>query len=313
MAVPCTSALPCVIEGYNSTHGDLGTAPVFTSATNSINLWTTNNADNTTARNIKFTHTAATRGNCLHAVTSNSNPFKVELSTFDGCNLAINLSTVMSQLTVSNSYFTNSVTDVISAGNFAHNVTVTDSIFYNNTGSAFIHVASAGASTLLWVNNIAAVNTYGLRSTNASATNLWWVRNSSFDSNTNSGIISASTTTPDRMMLQNNIFWNNTTNGVNFAMAADVVTNTNNAYGSNGTDRTNIGVGTNDVTLTGSPFTSSTNWGLNNTAGAGAACRAAGFPGSMKDGVTTGYLDIGAVQHQDSGGAAVTRAFPFVQ
>ena len=79
-----------------------------------------------------------------------------------------------------------------------------------------------------------------------------------------------------------------------------------NAFGSNTSgDRHNCQAGTNDVTLTGDPFVSPasavatladvwTNFALNNTAGAGAACRAAGYPG---------YLDLGAVQHQDAGGS----------
>ncbi len=62
--------------------------------------------------------------------------------------------------------------------------------------------------------------------------------------------------------------------------------------------------GSNDVTLTGDPFTDAANqdWSLNNTAGAGAACRAVGFPGTHTGGSTTGYRDIGPYQHQDAGG-----------
>lgn len=53
--------------------------------------------------------------------------------------------------------------------------------------------------------------------------------------------------------------------------------------------------------LSGSPFTNAAadDFSLNNTAGAGASCRAAGFPGTFASGSTTGYLDIGAVQHAD--------------
>jgi hypothetical protein len=60
----------------------------------------------------------------------------------------------------------------------------------------------------------------------------------------------------------------------------------------------------NSLTLTGSPFVSAStgNFALNNTSGAGAACRAAGFPGAFPGISTTGYLDIGAAQHQASGG-----------
>ena len=67
----------------------------------------------------------------------------------------------------------------------------------------------------------------------------------------------------------------------------------------------------NTVTLTANPFTNagSGDFSLNNTAGGGAALRAAGYPGVFPDGLTTGYLDIGAVQHQDSGGGT-TYIFP---
>ncbi len=66
----------------------------------------------------------------------------------------------------------------------------------------------------------------------------------------------------------------------------------------------NWSAGGHDVTLTADPFTSSTNLSLNATAGGGAAVKAVGFPGAFLDGTTTGYLDGGAVQHQDSGGSA---------
>lgn len=54
------------------------------------------------------------------------------------------------------------------------------------------------------------------------------------------------------------------------------------------------------IALTGDPFVDAANkdFRLNNTAGAGAACRAAGL-GWLQ------YLDLGAVQHQDSGGGGI--------
>jgi len=68
--------------------------------------------------------------------------------------------------------------------------------------------------------------------------------------------------------------------------------------------RNNWTAGAADVTLSADPFTdgASGDFSLNATAGGGADCRAAGFPGEFPGGLTTGYLDIGAVQHQDAGG-----------
>lgn len=63
-----------------------------------------------------------------------------------------------------------------------------------------------------------------------------------------------------------------------------------------------------DITLTGDPYTNSAggNFTLNNTAGAGAACRAAGIPGSL--GGQTGYPDLGVYQHQE----VVAGGFPIL-
>ena len=80
----------------------------------------------------------------------------------------------------------------------------------------------------------------------------------------------------------------------------------NNAMGSvtNRLDSTSLGSTIEEygaITLTGDPFTnsSSRDYTLNNTAGAGALCRGAGtFFG--------GEMDIGAVQHTDAGGGGTT-------
>lgn len=55
------------------------------------------------------------------------------------------------------------------------------------------------------------------------------------------------------------------------------------------------------ITLTADPFVNAAggNFALNNTAGGGAALRAAGIPGASVNGSTTSYLDVGAAQHQE--------------
>lgn len=59
-------------------------------------------------------------------------------------------------------------------------------------------------------------------------------------------------------------------------------------------------------TLAADPFVNaaSNDFSLNNTGGS--PCRAAGSPASLPGTSTLNYLDIGAVQHQDSGGGSVT-------
>lgn len=60
------------------------------------------------------------------------------------------------------------------------------------------------------------------------------------------------------------------------------------------------------IALTADPFTNAAggDFSLNTTAGGGAALRAAGVPGPL--GSNTGYRDVGALQHADSGAAAPT-------
>jgi hypothetical protein len=68
---------------------------------------------------------------------------------------------------------------------------------------------------------------------------------------------------------------------------------------------TPAGMNSSDITLTVSPFNnpSGGDFTLNNTAGGGAALKAAGFPGLTPAG--TGYLDIGALQSAAAAGASI--------
>jgi hypothetical protein len=76
-----------------------------------------------------------------------------------------------------------------------------------------------------------------------------------------------------------------------------------NGFGSNTSGATNnLTQGTHDVALTANPFTNGAGniFTLNSTAGGGLSLQAAGFPGALQAG-GTGYLDIGALQHQVTG------------
>lgn len=53
----------------------------------------------------------------------------------------------------------------------------------------------------------------------------------------------------------------------------------------------------------------SSNFALNSTVGGGASLRATGYPGVFPRGLTTGYIDIGAAQHQDTP-STTTNIFP---
>jgi hypothetical protein len=129
--------------------------------------------------------------------------------------------------------------------------------------------------------------------------------------NTGAGVLSDETTTAPVVVITDCILYGNGTYGVNFAYAASgtdlaIVSNDYNAYGSNTSGpRNGLSAGAHDVSLSADPFTNKAagDYSLNTTAGGGAACRAAGYPGAFQGALTTGYLDIGAAQSQAAGGS----------
>ena len=109
-------------------------------------------------------------------------------------------------------------------------------------------------------------------------------------------------------LVQNNIGYGNAGFGFNYTSAPTGVLYEfdYNAYGANTSGNlNNITAGTHDVTLTGNPFNNpgSGDFSLNSTAGAGGACRGAGFQGSSA-GAGNGAIDIGSVQ--STGGGATS-------
>ncbi len=119
-------------------------------------------------------------------------------------------------------------------------------------------------------------------------------------------------TNNDRVFMENCIAEDNTGTGFNASSTTSPVVLRNCAAFSNGTDFL-LGSGVavfniDSVTGSASFFTNpgSGDFSLNNNGGGGAAARAAGYPGVFPGGLTTGYIDIGAAQHQDSGGGGST-------
>jgi len=108
-----------------------------------------------------------------------------------------------------------------------------------------------------------------------------------------------------RCVVKNNLFVGNARYGLNgsgFGSTYVIPDWSHNAYYNNTSGaRNNLSAGEDDVTLTADPFTDAAgdDFTLNNTAGGGAACRAAGYPA---------YLDIGALQHQEISGGGMLRA-----
>jgi hypothetical protein len=121
------------------------------------------------------------------------------------------------------------------------------------------------------------------------------IRSNIFSQNAGYGLIAQNPVFPANAMMDGNAYYSNTSG------ARSNIDGTTGIYAIN--PYTNVY----DVTLSGDPFVDAANgdFRLNNTAGAGAACRAAGFPKSVPGRAALGYRDMGALQHQDSGGGGL--------
>jgi hypothetical protein len=175
-------------------------------------------------------------------------------------------------------------------------------VIVNNTGAASDGIQHS-YSALLANNTIHGNGRHGISALTNTPYSLI-IRNNLLTANGGYGIVgNPSGAQPASPMYDGNAFWNNTSG------ARNNMDSTAGIYGVN--PYTNA----RDVILTGDPYVNAAggNYGLNNTAGAGAAARMAGHPGAFPGlAATTGYLDMGAVQHQDAGGGSThiaTRVF----
>ncbi len=164
-------------------------------------------------------------------------------------------------------------------------------IAYANTGATvdgFTHTGNYGS---VYINCVAHGNGRdGIRLADAASADSVVVRNCIIMSNGGYGVNSVTTTWADALIDYN--FFRLNTSG----------------------DYNKLPAGAHDVDLSGDPFQNAAgaDFSLNSTAGAGAAVRAAGWPGVMPGGTTTGYLDGGAIQHQDPAASGFVAPRPMV-
>lgn len=128
--------------------------------------------------------------------------------------------------------------------------------------------------------------------------------------NTGSGVLLTGNTTS--ALIDNTLLVSNGAYGVSATGTTPYVVLENCAFFSNTSGQTNginAGYVTGSVTLSADPFTAAStgNFTLDNTASEGAACRGAGRGAFTQTQAsytgTVGYPDIGAAQHQDTGGS----------
>lgn len=298
-----TSVGYTVLAGYNSLRSDLDQTSVFTNHPNVVS----NNASIALitlpaycqVRNLVLDAGAgATKG--LIAINSSSTNIYVENCKATGA--------------FSQRGFTSSNGTSIFNRCYATGIAGSQGAFYavGGTGSLFLDcVAYANACQGFHGSGIIAINCISDGNTTANGhgfqatTNPMVLRNCVARNNAGDGAHIDSGVIYGFSGIFNSIFVSNGGYGINSVSSAPNWQGNTNAFYNNTSGPRSSGVpqGANDITLTGDPFTSpgaGGDWSLNNTAGAGAACRAAGFPGTFSGTSTTGFIDVGATQHQSA-------------
>ena len=292
------------LSGYNSTHGDNGTRPLITTATNSTNIFTTSSSAGVQVfNNLSLSNTAGTRANGIVQLSAHgtSEYWVFTGCIFDGFGIAINSDNAGADFDVSQILVTG--TEIKNDTGFGvksnTGTVVVEGSYIHNNGNNGVDVS--GSSTVASHSIFAANTGIGLNVSTTFST----IANCTFASNTVIGFdASASGAT---FSIYNSIFYNNST-GISIGSASNntigsAAGSRSNAFGSNTNTHWNGSPG--DVTLTANPFTASGSgdYSLNSTAGGGAALKGAGYPGIFPGATSTGSLDIGAVQSAGGGGA----------
>lgn len=303
------------IEGYGTTRGDRAGRPIITTSTTSVNLITANSSGGGSFFewvHLKFTHTGATRGNALNSTGAgnNSNIFFKDC-VFDGVLQAINANWTSQTWEGCEVLNCTSTTAAITLTGGVNVFTGCD--IHNNAGDGVRDTNGYGNGNHRFDSCLITGNAgVGVNSVEASAVTIEFL-DCLFVDNTGDAIKLASATTNQKSLsVQNCLFYGNTGNDINNLDNQTKVTSwlrfyRNNAHQSG--KLSGIAAALGNITLTADPFSNRAGrvYTLNSTSGGGALLRAAGWPNNWPSGTTVGYVDVGPVQHQDSGGSV---AFP---
>ena len=280
--------------GFNTTHRDGGTRPLFTTATDSTILVTCPGSKSVLFRNINFSNTAAVRSSGIGPVGSEY----VEVSDckFTGFTNAISTSYIV--LATGCEFTLNTLAGVLTGTYGA----LQGCYFHDNLKDDFFYTGTVGMSVTRCI--FANTPRYAMGSNSndaqiaAVANCVFYKCGKTFAGNPFPAILGGLGYID--ALLVNNIFYGGGATpyygpDVSNGPGTTVTLGRNNAIDSQGmTFYSSVG----DVLLTADPFTNAAggDYTLNATAGGGLLCKAAGYPGAGFGGATAGTLDIGAVQ-----------------
>lgn len=314
---------PLWFIGYGTTHGDGGTAPLLTTATNSTVLFTMNTSGHQQPIfiNISMSNTASTRAAGFYNPAGGGPTLYLAHVTMDGFSAAVDFNTNSggNGIFIYDSLIENWTVNGIEI-NAPNGPRIYSSILANGTGDAvYTTSGNSGSNTELIDTIIGNVTGHcvNIANTGNGVSNLTFINNDFVACTTGAVLIATiapagGNQTGSDQRFQNNIFYAN--GGFNISTPTYLVggvqttqlsVNKFNAFDSLG--NVNWPTGMNVITLTANPFNgyATGDFSLNTAAGGGALLRGLGYPGTFHGGSTVGYLDVGAVQHQDTGASVV--------
>lgn len=313
--------LPVFFIGYstNRTLFNTDTPPIITTATNSVNLITFNGAYGITFRNFKFTNSATTKGAAVTGTTVSSGATYHII--FERCIFGDFTDRLLYGFYV-NATSANNVTARFYSCEFLYctgvgaayanqsNASVfIDCWFHDNVGAGIlgdVNAINIRADRCIFSNN----GTFGYALTrNTSNTAGALLTDCVFYNNTTAAYRHAGTSgSMGPTALINCIFYGigaNTNISFTAANRTDGIMIRNCAFGGSGAfSNQNCPTGEDAVILSADPFTNAAagDFSLNTAAGGGALLRGIARTPWLNSG-TTSYKDIGAPQHQDTGGS----------
>lgn len=295
--------------GYQTTHGDGGTSPLITTATNSVYLFNTlsSNAGVQLFQNLSLSNTAATRAGGIWQRTGHgtTQSWIFRQCTFDGFTSGIDNSDSIPfevySLYVFECEFKNCTVRAIDASS-PNTFSYIDSCYIHDCPAGIY--ATSGSSPGFHASRciIANISGKGIETNNKGAA----IQSCTIFNCTQAIYIDGSAAS---VFINGNILYGNSY-GVYVSTAtvgskSSAKASAYNAAGGNTiADYFNWAPDPTNISLTVNPFTSSGSgdYSLNSNAGGGTACKGAAYPGVFPGGTSTGALDIGAVQSATGGG-----------
>ncbi len=312
-----TNIANVTVQGYTTTHGDTTTGtnrPLLTSSTNSVRLFQLASNAGWAFRNLRMSHTAGTRGDCIHATSTTADALVYNV-LMTGCQVGINGNFAVDFATPGLNVVNSEIASSISHGIINCDATSVFGSQIHDNGGDGVNICSHAADivNVFSYNVIYKNGANGIYDITGTAHNNILTSNALVD-NTGDGYkqTTRAATLPYSTTLVNNIFYGNgaygvdvTATTVNQTITDARFANMNNAYGSNVTNaRLNLTAGTGDVALgVCDPFVGRTSNNFALSACGKTALQALGFPGAIPN-AGTGFLDIGPLQSQASSGAS---------